>query len=224
MYEFIYIHIHIYIYIYIHIHQYTYVHIYICIYMSFEFWVLSVEWWMLSVECWVLSVESWVLSLESWVLSVECEVLIVECWVLSVECWGRRVGCVGFYTNTSDFGSLIARLESDKEKNEQHPILWLACGSWNGGTADERGGKNLHGLKDVCIKNGSSQGQNLALTVLSVPSSLNSAMWGRLAGVRYRGTSLRRNRAPPGPCSSSMPRALWWSWRGVVFLSARNVL
>ena len=27
----------------------------------------------------------------------------------------------------------------------------------------------------------------------------------------YRGTSLIRNRAPPGPYSRTMPRALWWS-------------
>ena len=30
----------------------------------------------------------------------------------------------------------------------------------------------------------------------------------------YRGTSLIRNRAPLGPYSSRMPRALWWSWGG----------
>ena len=34
----------------------------------------------------------------------------------------------------------------------------------------------------------------------------------------YRGTSLIRKRLPVGPCSSPMPRALWWSYRGVVFL------
>ena len=33
------------------------------------------------------------------------------------------------------------------------------------------GGRNkFEGLKDVCLKNGSSQGQNLALTVLFVPN------------------------------------------------------
>ena len=28
-------------------------------------------------------------------------------------------------------------------------------------------------------------------------------------GLRYRGTSLIRNNAPLGPCSRTMPRALW---------------
>ena len=34
----------------------------------------------------------------------------------------------------------------------------------------------------------------------------------------YRGTSLMRNNAPLGPYSMTMPRALWWSWGGVLFL------
>ena len=34
----------------------------------------------------------------------------------------------------------------------------------------------------------------------------------------YRGTSLIRKRPPVGPYSRAMPRALWWSWGGCVFL------
>ena len=34
----------------------------------------------------------------------------------------------------------------------------------------------------------------------------------------YRGTSLIRNRFLLGPCCKTMPRALWWSWKGVLFL------
>ena len=32
-----------------------------------------------------------------------------------------------------------------------------------------------------------------------------------LVHLMYRGTSLIRNSAPLGPCSRTMPRALWWS-------------
>ena len=49
--------------------------------------------------------------------------------------------------------------------------------------AAERGGHNLRGSQDVCLKNGSSQGQNLALTVVYVPSSLASC------ALRARGES-----------------------------------
>ena len=36
----------------------------------------------------------------------------------------------------------------------------------------------------------------------------------------YRGTSLIRKRPSPGPYSSPMPRALWWSWDvGLIFMS-----
>jgi len=38
--------------------------------------------------------------------------------------------------------------------------------------AVERGGNNLTGFKDVHLKNDSSQGQNLTLTVLCVPSTV----------------------------------------------------
>ena len=34
----------------------------------------------------------------------------------------------------------------------------------------------------------------------------------------YRGTSLIRNSAPPVPYSRNMPRALWWSLGGWLFL------
>jgi len=40
-------------------------------------------------------------------------------------------------------------------------------------TAAEREGNNLKGFKDFCLKNGSSQDQNLALTLLFVPNSLD---------------------------------------------------
>ena len=42
------------------------------------------------------------------------------------------------------------------------------------GTAAERGGNKLHGSEDFRTDNGSSQGLNLALTGLFVPSSLDS--------------------------------------------------
>ena len=38
------------------------------------------------------------------------------------------------------------------------------------------------------------------------------------AHVRYRGTSLIRNSAPPGPYSMNMSRALWWSYGEGLFL------
>ena len=37
-------------------------------------------------------------------------------------------------------------------------------------------------------------------------------------GLSYRATSLIRNRAPLGPYSRIMPRALWWSDGGGLFL------
>ena len=37
-------------------------------------------------------------------------------------------------------------------------------------------------------------------------------------GPSYRGTSLIRNSAPLGPYSRTMPRALWWSEGGGLFL------
>jgi len=40
--------------------------------------------------------------------------------------------------------------------------------------AGERGGNNLNGFEDFRTENGSSQGQNLALTGLFVPSSIDS--------------------------------------------------
>ena len=44
-------------------------------------------------------------------------------------------------------------------------------------TAAARGGNNSKGFKDFRTENGSRQGQNLALTGLYVPSSLNSDTW-----------------------------------------------
>ena len=44
---------------------------------------------------------------------------------------------------------------------------------------------------------------------LVIPTPL---LWDR------RGTSLIRNSAPLGPHSRTMPRALWCSWGGVLFL------
>jgi len=43
-------------------------------------------------------------------------------------------------------------------------------------TAAEQKGINLTGVKDFCQKNRSSQGQNLVLTVLIVPNSLDTGM------------------------------------------------
>ena len=40
--------------------------------------------------------------------------------------------------------------------------------------AGKREGNSLKGFEDFPLENGSSQGQNLALTVLSVPNSLDS--------------------------------------------------
>ena len=37
----------------------------------------------------------------------------------------------------------------------------------------------------------------------------------------YRGTSLIRKRLPLGPYCRTMPRALWWSWGGRLFLIAQ---
>ena len=34
----------------------------------------------------------------------------------------------------------------------------------------------------------------------------------------YRGTLLIRNTPLLGPCSRTIPRALWWSWGGGAFL------
>jgi len=42
--------------------------------------------------------------------------------------------------------------------------------------AAEREGNILKYFKDVCLENGSSQGQNLAFTVLFVPNSLKSGL------------------------------------------------
>ena len=44
-------------------------------------------------------------------------------------------------------------------------------------TAAERGGNTLKGFKDVRTENGSSQGQNLALTGLLVPTSLDRGFY-----------------------------------------------
>ena len=41
--------------------------------------------------------------------------------------------------------------------------------------AVEREGNNVQGFNDLCLKNGASQGQNLALTVLCVPNCLDNA-------------------------------------------------
>ena len=43
-------------------------------------------------------------------------------------------------------------------------------------TASERRENNLKGLKDLCLKMGSGQGQSLALTVSCVPYALDSGL------------------------------------------------
>ena len=44
------------------------------------------------------------------------------------------------------------------------------------GGAVERGGNTLNGVNETCTENGSIPGQNLALTVLCVPCSLDSGL------------------------------------------------
>ena len=46
------------------------------------------------------------------------------------------------------------------------------------GPAAERGGNTSNGFLDFCYENGSSQGQHLALTGLSVASSFDSGVEG----------------------------------------------
>ena len=60
---------------------------------------------------------------------------------------------------------------------------------------------------------------NARLWLLSSANAVEGHGLGE-AGVRgYRGTSLVRNRHPVGSYSSSVPRALWWSYGGgCVFL------
>ena len=73
------------------------------------------------------------------------------------------------------------------------------------------------------LENCSSQGHNLALTVLHVPTSLdrfsydasnqtNLSRIKRFPGshVDYRGTSLIRKRHPLGLYTRTMPRDIWW--------------
>jgi len=55
---------------------------------------------------------------------------------------------------------------------------------------DEREGNNLKVFKDFRTENGSSQGQNLAVTVLHVPSSLDSGPLRRGGAAAPRFTSL----------------------------------
>ena len=50
-------------------------------------------------------------------------------------------------------------------------------------SAAERGGNNYKGFKDFHLRNGSSQGQNIALAVLIVPNSIDS---GGEAGLYLR--------------------------------------
>ena len=52
------------------------------------------------------------------------------------------------------------------------PHVYLSDRSGN--AAAEREGNTLKSFKDVCLEHGSSQGQNLALTVLCVPNVLDS--------------------------------------------------
>ena len=60
-----------------------------------------------------------------------------------------------------------------------HANYWAAFEASHGGrhlliSAGERRVDNFNGFKDFRTENGSSQGQNLALTGLFVPSSLDS--------------------------------------------------
>ena len=40
----------------------------------------------------------------------------------------------------------------------------------------------------------------------------------KLDVLLYKGTSLKRTPPPLGPCSRNMPRVLWWSYGGKLFL------
>jgi len=51
---------------------------------------------------------------------------------------------------------------------------WRTAHVWL--TASERAGNNLKDFKCLYLKNGSSQGQNPAVTVLFVPNSLGSGL------------------------------------------------
>jgi len=51
-------------------------------------------------------------------------------------------------------------------------LVWYDCLL----AAAEMGGNNLNGCQDFRTENGSGQGQNLALTGLFVPSSLDSGV------------------------------------------------
>ena len=49
--------------------------------------------------------------------------------------------------------------------------------------------------------------------------------WSNLCQPKlYRGTSLKRNRRRLGPYSRTMPRALWWSYGGGLFLMSKAPL
>jgi len=63
------------------------------------------------------------------------------------------------------------RQRERERKRETVTILWRIPPT---PTASDRRGNTFKGFKDVRAINGSSQGQNLALTVLYVPSSLDS--------------------------------------------------
>ena len=69
--------------------------------------------------------------------------------MISTGPWGQR--------KSSRRKTCLARSSLDKAMRE--------------GTTAERAAKNSTGVGDVCMKNGSRQGQSLALTVLFVPNS-----------------------------------------------------
>jgi len=63
-------------------------------------------------------------------------------------------------------------------------------------TAAERGGNNLKGFKDFHTGNGSSRGQNLALTGAFVPSSLDSGLIFQVPGYRSARQTFPRGPSP----------------------------
>ena len=66
--------------------------------------------------------------------------------------------------------------------------------------------------------------QKLVLVRLAGRFSLATLPLVVLGHVIYRGTSPIRNSAPLGPYSRTMPRSLWWSWGGGLYLMSEAPL
>ena len=64
--------------------------------------------------------------------------------------------------------------ETENDRFSELSVVLRDRGCPSAAAADTREGNKLNGLKDVCLKNGSNQGQDLALTVLFLPNSLET--------------------------------------------------